>query len=212
VTSRPLRIGLTGGIASGKSTVADCFATLGAAVIDSDQIAREVVEPGQPALAALVGALGAEILDTTGRLDRRRLRQRIFADEATRRLVESIVHPAIGVELRRRTGTAGGPYQVLVIPLLAEGGRRPALVDRVLVVDCPEEQQIGRLMRRDGETRESAGRALAAQATRSMRLAIADDVIDNSGAVTGLETRVRELDHRYRELAAARAGGDRGAR
>lgn len=206
---RPLRIGLTGGIASGKSTVADRFAALGATVIDTDQIAREVVEPGQPALAALVTALGPAILDAAGRLDRRQLRQRIFAEPATRRRVESIVHPAIRAELRRRAETAGGPYQLLVIPLLAEGGRPPELVDRVLVVDCAEESQIERLMLRDGETRESAARALAAQAPRRARLAIADDVIDNSGSAAALEARVAELDRHYRELAAAGAGTDR---
>ncbi len=200
---RPLRIGLTGGIASGKTTVARHFAALGATVIDTDQIAREVVEPGQPALAALVTALGAEILDPSGQLDRRRLRERIFADAATRRVVEGIVHPAIHAELRRRVETAGGPYQMLVIPLLVEGGRRPELVDRVLVVDCPEEQQLERLVRRDGESRDSALRALAAQASRRARLAAADDVIDNTGDEAGLAARIAGLDRHYRELAAA---------
>lgn len=200
---RPLRIGLTGGIASGKTTVARHFAALGATVIDTDQLAREVVEPGQPALAALVAALGAEILDASGRLDRRRLRDRIFADAATRRAVGNIVHPAIHTELRRQVETAGGPYQVLVIPLLVEGGRRPELVDRVLVVDCPEEKQLERLIRRDGETRESALRALAAQASRAERLAAADEVIDNTGDEAALTDRIAGLDRHYRELAAA---------
>ncbi|TAK54137.1 MAG: dephospho-CoA kinase [Gammaproteobacteria bacterium] len=200
---RPLRIGLTGGIASGKTTVARHFAALGATVIDTDQLAREVVEPGRPALAALVDALGAGILDASGRLDRRRLRDRIFADTATRRVVGNIVHPAIHTELRRQVETAGGPYQMLVIPLLVEGGRRPELVDRVLVVDCPEEQQLERLIRRDGETRESALRALSAQASRAQRLAAADEVIDNTGDEAGLAARVAELDRHYRELAAA---------
>ena len=198
----PLRIGLTGGIASGKTTVARQFAALGATVIDTDQIARDVVEPGRPALAALVTALGKEILDVAGRLDRRRLRERIFTDAATRQVVEGIVHPAIRAELRHRVETTGGPYQLLVIPLLVEGGRRPELVDRVLVVDCPEEQQVERLIRRDGETRESALRALAAQASRSARLAAADDVIDNTGGETGLAAQVAALDRRYRGLPA----------
>lgn len=196
-----LRIGLTGGIASGKTTVADLFAERGATVIDTDRIAREVVEPGRPALALLVKALGREILGTDGNLDRQRLRQRIFEHEPTRRIVEEILHPAIVSELIRQADAAAGPYQVLVIPLLVEGGRSD-LVDRILVVDCPLQQQIERLMRRDGETQASAERALASQATRSERLAAADDVIANDGDPTLLIARVAELDCRYRRLAA----------
>ena len=196
-----LRIGLTGGIASGKTTVAALFVLRGAAVIDTDQIAREVVEPGRPALALLVKALGREILAHDGGLDRQRLRERIFEDAATRGIVEGILHPTIISELIRQADAASGPYQVLVIPLLVEGGRS-GLVDRVLVVDCPEQQQIERLMRRDGETRESAGRALAVQATRAERLAAADDVIANDGDNAMLVARVAELDREYRRLAA----------
>jgi len=196
-----IRIGLTGGIASGKSTVASLFAARGATVIDTDQIAREVVEPGRPALASLVGALGREILGADGRIDRQRLRQRIFEDSATRRVIEEILHPAILAELARLAGTLPGPYQLLVIPLLVETGRS-RLVDRVLVVDCPEEQQVERLMRRDGETRESAARALAAQATRATRLAAADDVIVNDRGPEELAARVAELDNCYRQLGA----------
>jgi dephospho-CoA kinase len=196
-----LRIGLTGGIASGKSTVARLFAQCGATVIDADGIAREVVEPGRPALASLVQALGREILAPDGHIDRQRLRERIFQDAATRRVVEQILHPAILAELQRQAAAADGPYQVLVIPLLVEAGRH-RLVDRVLVVDCPEQQQIERLMRRDGESRAGAARALAAQATRAERLAAADDVIANNGAPETLASRVAELDRRYRQLAA----------
>jgi dephospho-CoA kinase len=196
-----IRIGLTGGIASGKSTVASLFAARGATVIDTDQIAREVVLPGQPALASLVSALGREILGADGHIDRQRLRQRIFEDSATRRVVEDILHPAIRSELARLAGTLPGPYQLLVIPLLVETGRSQ-LVDRVLVVDCPEEQQVERLMRRDGETRESVARTLAAQATRAERLAAADDVIVNDRGPEDLAARVAELDDRYRQLGA----------
>lgn len=196
-----LRIGLTGGIASGKSTVADLFAGFGATVIDTDRIAREVVAPGRPALEALIKALGREILGPDGGLDRQRLRKRIFRDAATRGIVEGILHPAIMSELIRQADTAPGPYQVLVIPLLVEGGRRE-LVDRVLVVDCPEEQQIERLMRRDGETRENAARALGAQATREERLHAADDVIANDGDPAKLVETVAGLDREYRRLAA----------
>jgi len=200
-----LRIGLTGGIASGKSTVAGLFADRGATVIDTDQIARDIVEPGRPALASLVQALGPEILGCDGRVDRQRLRQRIFTDAATRRVLEEILHPAILAELARQAAAAPGPYQVLVIPLLVEGGSN-RLVDRVLVVDCPEEQQIARLMLRDGETRANAERALAAQASRAERLAAADDVIANDDEPGQLAAKIAELDHRYRLLAAEKPG------
>ncbi|MBM2853385.1 MAG: dephospho-CoA kinase [Steroidobacteraceae bacterium] len=196
-----LRIGLTGGIASGKTTVADLFAGFGATVIDTDRIARDVVIPGAPALAALTRELGRGILDPDGNLDRHQLRERIFKDAATRRAVEGILHPAIISELIRQAQAAPGPYQVLVIPLLVEGGRRE-LVDRVLLVDCPEEMQIERLMSRDGETRGNAALALAAQATRAERLHAADDVIANDGNPAKLVELVAGLDRKYRRLAA----------
>jgi len=195
-----LRIGLTGGIASGKTTVANLFSARGAAVLDSDVIAREVVEPGSHGLAALVAAQGGGILDDEGRLDRAELRRRIFADAATRREVESILHPEIARELERQASITPGPYQVLVIPLLVEAGLGH-IVDRVLVVDCPEEEQVRRLMARDGASREEAMRMLESQATRERRLAAADDVIDNAGAAQDLAARVAGLDRRYRELA-----------
>ena len=196
-----LRIGLTGGIASGKSTVAELFAGRGVTVLDTDRIAREVVEPGQPALAALVQALGSDILSRDGRLDRALLRRRIFADAAARRTVEGILHPAILEALGRQSVVAPGPYQVLVIPLLVEGDYA-GLVDRVLVVDCPEELQVERLMNRDGETREGALAMLAAQVSRRERLAAADDVIVNDGPAGVLERQVAGLDSKYREMAA----------
>jgi dephospho-CoA kinase len=194
------RIGLTGGVASGKTTIANLFAAAGAVVLDTDVIAREVVEPGEPALAALVEALGDEILGTGGRLDRALLRRRVFGDETLRRTVESILHPAILAKLGRQAADAGGPYQVLVIPLLVESDLA-GIVDRVLVVDCPVERQIERLMQRDGETREGAGAMLAAQVSREARLAAADDVIVNDGTLADLAARVAELDRKYRLLA-----------
>jgi dephospho-CoA kinase len=194
------RIGLTGGVASGKTTVAKLFAAAGAVVLDTDVIAREVVEPGEPALAALVESLGDEILGTGGRLDRALLRRRVFGDETLRRTVESILHPAILAKLGRQAADAGGPYQVLVIPLLVESDLA-GIVDRVLVVDCPVERQIERLMQRDGETREGAGAMLAAQVSREARLAAADDVIVNDGTLADLAARVAELDRKYRLLA-----------
>ena len=129
-----LRIALTGGIASGKTAVADLFAQLGIPVIDTDQIARDVVEPGQPALAQIAQSFGAEVLDASGRLDRARMRERVFSDPAQRKLLESILHPAIREELARRSQAARGPYQIHVIPLLVESGQR-GNYDRVLVVD-----------------------------------------------------------------------------
>jgi dephospho-CoA kinase len=199
----PFRVALTGGIASGKSTVADLFATLGVPVIDTDVIAREVVEPGQPALAAVVQAFGPDVLASDGSLDRRRLRERIFADAGARQRLNAILHPAIRAEMERQSQAAGGEYQVLVIPLLAEGGRRDH-VDRVLLVDAPEALQVERLMMRDGVTREQALASLNAQATRAARLAMADDVLHNSGRPHELRDGVAELHGKYRALAAAR--------
>jgi dephospho-CoA kinase len=198
----PFRIGLTGGIASGKSTVAGLFAGRGVPVLDTDRIARDVVEPGEPALAAVVAEFGSGILGPDGRLDRAALRARIFSDPEARRTLEAILHPAIRAELARQSASAGGPYQVLVIPLLVEGGRIDA-VDRILVVDCPVEIQLERVKTRDGEAAESAARILAAQASREARLAAADDVIVNAGSPDELAARVAALDAEYRKRAGA---------
>jgi dephospho-CoA kinase len=197
----PFRVALTGGIASGKSTVADLFAALGVPVIDTDVIARQVVEPGQPALAEIAAMFGPDVLDSEGRLDRRRMRERIFTDPDAKRRLEAILHPAIRAEMERQSMAAQGPYQVLVIPLLTEGGRRDH-VDRVLLVDVPEELQIQRLMMRDGVSHEQAQASLNAQATRAQRLALADDVIRNTGRVDGLREQVAELHGKYLRLAA----------
>jgi dephospho-CoA kinase len=202
----PFRVALTGGIASGKTTVAGLFAGHGVPLIDTDVIAREVVEPGQPALDAVVAAFGPGVLGPGGRLDRRRLRDVVFSDATARSRLESILHPAIRVEMERQSHAAAatGPYQLLVIPLLAEGGRRDH-VDRVLVVDAPESVQIERLMARDAATREQAIAALQAQASRAARLAIADDVVTNTGGVGELERQVAELHGLYLRLALAKA-------
>ena len=204
MTARPpFRVALTGGIASGKSTVAAMFAELGVPVIDTDVIARAVVEPGQPALEAVVDAFGPGVLGSDGRVDRRRLRERIFADADARLRLNAILHPAIRAEMERQSRAAGGEYQLLVIPLLTEGGRRDH-VDRVLLVDVPEALQVERLMMRDGVSREQAQASLDAQATRPQRLALADDVLRNSGQPDELRAGVAELHDRYRALAAAR--------
>lgn len=196
----PLLIALTGGIASGKSAVAAIFASLGVPVLDTDQIARDVVEPGSPTLNELVRTFGDEILDRGGRLDRARMRQRIFNDPAQRERLEAIMHPAIRDELARRSQAAGGEYQIHVIPLLVET-RRSEIYDRVLVVDCSEEEQIKRLMARDATDREHAMRILAAQASREQRLAAADDVVVNMGTVEDLPRFVQTLHKNYSLLA-----------
>jgi dephospho-CoA kinase len=201
---RPFRVALTGGIASGKSTVANLFATYGVPLIDTDVIAREVVEPGQPALTAVARAFGSDVLDPDGRLDRRRLREIIFGDGTARARLEAILHPAIRAAMERQSVAAAqaGPYQLLVIPLLAEGGRRDH-VDRVLVVDTPETMQIERLMARDAVTWEQAEASLRAQAQRATRLGIADDVVTNTGRIEDLREQVAGLHERYVKLAAA---------
>ncbi len=198
--TRPLRIGLTGGIASGKSTVADLFAARGIPVIDTDAIARELVEPGRPGLDEIVKTFGRDVLDASGALDRRKLRSLVFADPAQRRRLETLLHPAILAELTRRSEQAGGPYQILVIPLLAESGSTED-ADRVLVVDCPVELQIRRLVARDAENEHQARAMIAAQATREQRLAIAHDVIVNAGDFTTLASQVEALDAKYHGLA-----------
>lgn len=198
-----LLIALTGGIASGKSAAATFFSDLGVPVFDTDQIARDVVEPGTPALAQLVAEFGADILDATGRMDRARMRERVFNDPGQRRRLEAITHPAIRAELARRAQQADGPYQIHVIPLLAEGGRAAAY-DRVLVVDAPEAQQLRRLMARDASSEEQARRILAVQATRQQRLAIADDVIENTGTLEDLRQQVHSLHRSYEQMAARR--------
>jgi dephospho-CoA kinase len=199
---RPLRIGLTGGIASGKTLVSRLFADLGIPVIDTDELAREVVQPGSEGLAAIRARFGDGVLAVDGALDRRALRARVFADPAARRDLEAITHPRIRALVEARAAAAGGPYQIIVIPLLVESGRRTP-VDRVLVVDCPEALQLERLLRRDGGSREQAEAILAAQATRTQRLAAADDVIVNAGDREAVSAEVVALHRRYLELAAA---------
>ncbi|MGD8573940.1 MAG: dephospho-CoA kinase [Gammaproteobacteria bacterium] len=196
----PLRIGLTGGIASGKSTAARAFASLGITVVDADRIAREVVEPGQPALERLAAVAGREILDRQGGLDRAALRERMFADEALRAGVESILHPLILDEMRQRLDSAPGPYTVAVIPLLVER-QLTHMVDRILVIDSPVATQRERLIRRDGISADSADRILDAQADREQRLAVADDIIVNDSTPEALDAAVHKLDRKYRQLA-----------
>ena len=199
---RAFRVGLTGGIASGKSTAAKFFGALGVPILDSDQVAREVVEPGQPPLERLVERFGRGILTPDGHLDRPALRNIVFSDPKARADLENLTHPAIGAAMEARSAAAGGPYQILVIPLLIEKNLG-SQVNRVLVVDCEEELQIRRLHTRDGSTRAQAQAILDAQVSRSARLKAADDVIRNDADMGAVQTQVAELHARYLELARA---------
>lgn len=199
------RIGLTGGIASGKSAVASAFEALGIVVADADLAAREAVAPGSDGLAEVVAAFGVEVLGADGGLDRAAMRRRIFGDDDARRRLEAIVHPRVRQTLARTCDAAPSPYAVAAIPLLAEVGGRSAYpwLQRILVVDVPVELQRARLLARDGIDTSLADRMIAAQATRAQRLAIADDVIVNTGSLDDLRRHVVALDARFRALAAA---------
>ncbi len=201
--SSPLLIALTGGIASGKSAVAELFAKQGVPVLDTDVIAREVVAPGMPALQRIVEEFGREILDSSGALDRAKMRARAFSNPSERERLEAILHPAIREELAAQASRARGLYQIHVIPLLVETGRAREY-DRVLVVDCPEQDQLRRLMERDGSTQEQAESIIATQASRKQRLELADDVIVNTGTLADLEGFVRTLHMNYQSIAQAR--------
>ncbi len=194
-------VALTGGIASGKSAVADRFVALGIELIDADVVARELVEPGLAALEELVAAFGTEVLGADGRLDRPAMRRRVFADDAARQRLEAILHPRIRAELRRRAGEVRSAYGMIAVPLLVESGPHYHWVDRVLVVDVPRAVQHARLIARDGVDAALADAMLDAQATREQRLAIADDVIDNSGTLADLDRAVAAMHVRYLDLA-----------
>jgi dephospho-CoA kinase len=197
---RPLRIGLTGGIASGKSTVADAFAALGVPVIDTDVIAREVVQPGQPALQEIRSEFGAAVLSDDGTLDRAGMRQRVFSDAAARQRLEAILHPRIQKETLRQAAEASGDYLIMVVPLLTESALQEH-VDRILVVDCDQDTQIQRLLARDAGSEDQARRMIAAQASRDERLAIADDIIHNDADVDALLAQVSAIHDTYTALA-----------
>jgi dephospho-CoA kinase len=201
--ARLLTVGLTGGIASGKSAVAAMFAELGAQLIDTDLLAREVVEPGEPGLDAVRAAFGTEVVTATGQLDRGALRSIVFKDEGERRRLESILHPLIRARTLRRLGEVEGPYAIVAVPLLVETDFG-SLVDRVLVVDCPEQIQLDRLIKRDGLPRAEALAMLHAQADRATRLKAAHDVIDNSGSREASRRQVEQLHRRYLQLGRRR--------
>ena len=199
-------VALTGGVAAGKSAAAVRFAAHGIEVLDADRAARDVVAPGSAGLAALVDAFGAGVLDADGALDRPAMRRRAFADPAVRRQLEAVIHPRVRQWLRSRGEASAGPYAMLMIPLLAENRAAYRWVDRVLVVDVPAAVQRDRLIRRDGIDPALAQRMLEAQASRAERLALADDVIDNTGDEASLDAAVAALHRQYLTLAAQRQG------
>ena len=198
--SRPLRIGLTGGIASGKTTVANFFADLGVPVIDTDVIARDVVTMGAPALARIRDAFGDKVFSDDGNLDRQAMRNLIFSDDDKRRQLERILHPRIREAVVIQAEGVTDPYTIIVVPLLVESPMK-AFIDRVLVVDSSEEVQLSRLKQRDAENEEQARRMIAAQACRDERLAIADDVLLNEAGLDETRTKVEALHQKYLELS-----------
>ena len=193
-------VALTGGIASGKSEVERRFAARGIEIIDADLVAREVIAIGTAGLKEITEAFGGEVLSADGSLDRKAMRERVFADGSARHRLESIIHPRVRATMQERAARVRSPYGVLVIPLFVESGEY-TWVDRVLVVDVPREVQVRRLLARDGITAELAEAMLEAQATREQRLAIADDVIDNSASLDALDAVVETLHQHYLSLA-----------
>jgi dephospho-CoA kinase len=200
--SRPPRVGLTGGIASGKSTVSRLFGDLGVPVLDADIIAREVIAPGTALLTTLFERFGPGIRAGDGSLDRSALRRLVFSDDGRRRELESLMHPAIRARTEQLAAEAEGAYQLHVVPLLVETHAQDRY-DRILVVDCPESQQLARLLARDGMSEAEARAMLSSQSSRATRLASADDVILNDGALDALRPRVAALHERYLALRAA---------
>ena len=202
-----LVVGLTGGIGSGKSAVADAFAALGIDVTDTDRIAHALTAPGSAGLAGIVAAFGPGVRRADGTLDRDRLRDLVFADAAARQRLEAILHPLIRAEAAREVARWNSPYGLLVVPLLFERGGHGELVRRTLVVDCPEEIQVARVTARSGLAAAEVRAIMAAQLPRAERLARADDVLDNSGGLEAIPPQVAQLDRRYRRLAAEAPAG-----
>lgn len=190
-------VGLTGGVGSGKSTVADFFVELGAALVDTDAIAHELTGPKGAAIPALIAAFGPAVLNAAGALDRARMRQRVFADAKAREILEGILHPMIRELSAQRTQSANAPYVILAVPLLVESVSYRERCDRILVVDCPETQQIERVMARNGLSEAEVKAIMAAQATRAQRLAVADDVVSNETDLASLKIQVLSLHQKY---------------
>jgi dephospho-CoA kinase len=195
-----LVVGLTGGIGSGKSAVSRLFEDYGVPVIDADHVAREVVEPGSPALDEIVRQFGDDVLLHDGRLDRANLRHKIFNDQQARKKLETILHPRIRQRMRDRLQSIGAPYAIFVVPLLIETGQHKD-VDRVLVVDCPEALQMERVKKRDSASASQITAIMASQVSREQRLAEADDIIENRGSLEELNASVSSLHQQYLELS-----------
>jgi dephospho-CoA kinase len=195
-------VGLTGGIGSGKSAVADLFAGLGATIVDADAISHELTRSGGNAIAGLRKLFGEDCIGADGAMDRAWMRRLVFTEPAARQRLESLLHPMIREESRRRLDGATGPYAVHVVPLLIESPDYRQRVQRVAVVDCPEDVQVERVVRRNGLDPQEVRRIIAAQIPRAERLAAADDVIDNGGALAALQPQVETLHERYCALAA----------
>ena len=198
-----LVIGLTGGIGSGKTTVSNLFSAHGVPIIDADLVAREVVEPGQPGLDQIIHLFGCEMLASDGTLDRGRLRKQVFSNETARKELEQMLHPLIRARIKRRLSVIEAPYVILAIPLLLEGGRVDQ-VDRILVIDAEESQQVARACARDGENEAQVRAILAAQCSRKDRLTAADDVIYNTGDLDELKTQVAHMHNHYLRLVAGK--------
>jgi dephospho-CoA kinase len=200
-----LVVGLTGGIGSGKSAVADLFAALGVPVVDADAVAHDLSRPGRPGHEAVLAAFGPGVLAPDGTLDRAALRREVFADPAARARLEAVLHPLIRSEARRSIATWAAPWGLVVVPLLFERGGFGGVVGRTIVVDCPEDEQLRRVVARSGLTEAEVRAIMATQLPRAERLARADDVIDNGGPRAALAAQVAALDARYRALAGAAA-------
>jgi dephospho-CoA kinase len=197
------RIGLTGGIGSGKSTVAALFRECGVGVIDSDEISHRLTRPGGDAIAAIRAAFGDDYIDAGGALERAKMRQRVFADCAARQCLEAILHPLIRARMLAQAAVSGSsPYVLLVVPLLFEAKNYRALVQRTLVVDCAEESQLERAMRRSGLGEADVRAIMAQQIARAERLKLADDVIHNDADADSLRPQVAQLHRRYLALCA----------
>ncbi|HZO01018.1 MAG TPA: dephospho-CoA kinase [Burkholderiales bacterium] len=195
-------VGLTGGIGSGKSAAADEFAALGATVVDTDVISRELTEQGGAAIARIREVLGSRFIGPDGSMDRKKMRDHVFADPAAKRALEALLHPMIREESARRIALASGPYVVYVVPLLIESPGYRARVDRILVVDCPEETQVARVRARSGLAEDEVRAIMRGQISRAERLAAADDVIDNGGGREALRNQVAALHQKYLQFAS----------
>jgi dephospho-CoA kinase len=195
-------VGLTGGIGSGKTAVAEAFEGLGIEIVDTDALAHRLSAPGERGLAAIRAAFGDSVLTASGELDRAALRKRVFSDAAARERLVAILHPLIRGEAEREIRSWRGPYGIVVVPLLIEREGMRSIIDRILVVDCPEEEQVRRVVTRSGLTPDEVRAIMVTQVERAQRLAAADDIIDNSGPLTSILPQVRALDRSYRELAA----------